>query len=105
MSATPIVMGYHSVLGTNVATMYQVSTQLNCFRTENSSHKSQPSTCGDFVADRVWIRAEGPAGRQIRVNALTRASHGCGHRQQIDLVRSFAVTLVLRPAVEQSVFR
>jgi hypothetical protein len=45
MSATPIVMDYHSVLGTNVATMYEVSTQL------------------------------------------------------------IAVTLVLRPAVEQSVFR
>jgi hypothetical protein len=48
MSATPIVMDYHSVLGTNVATMYEVSTPLICFRTENSSHKSQPSTYGDF---------------------------------------------------------
>jgi hypothetical protein len=35
MSATPIVMGYHSVLGTNVATMYEVSTQLICFRTDS----------------------------------------------------------------------
>src|SRR5580704_18071346 len=66
MSAAPIVMGYHLVPGTNPATTPW----------PHSSHKPQPPTCGDFVAGRVWIRAKGPAGRQIRVNALEHLPHG-----------------------------
>src|ERR1700737_342527 len=42
----------------------------------HSSHKPQPPTCGDFVDARVWIRAKGRAGRQIRVNALEHLRHG-----------------------------
>jgi hypothetical protein len=46
MSATPIVMVYHSVLGANVATMYGVRTRLICFRTENEPGIFEPVARG-----------------------------------------------------------